>query len=207
MKFIKKYTIFEKEMSDDWFDKNQDNYLLTNKHKPLKKKKNRNTFDVDILKEINIDEIILKKEIEEDRVRYFCIYSNKEYFLSDKFLTSIDVCNSEGSGLFNRIHVHQPLYIEYRDIGLGYKCYKAVINDAGWARSSEFATNENSRRIWKNLIKDKDYYAFEVKTNYPLETGKGFIVFSKKMNKNEISKILDEFVSDNNEIITKDPNF
>ena len=103
---------------------------------------------------------------------------------------------------FNRIHtawggsLHQSL----RGAGIGYKCYKAVINHVGWVRSSEEGTNELSRNIWKNLIKDTDYWTFEVETQEGYAKPKGFIIFSKSMSKEKVNQILEDFKKELNKM-------
>ena len=90
---------------------------------------------------------------------YECVFTDSEISLRPISLMSFSVIASK----FNRIHTSYPLSSEYRGIGLGYKCYKSVINEVGYVSSDEEGTNIYSRNVWKHLIKDKDYYSFEIK--------------------------------------------
>lgn len=115
---------------------------------------------------------------------------------------------------FNRIHTGGISNSTLLGLGIGYKCYKAVINKIGYARSSEYGTNINSRKIWGYLIKDPDFYVVEVESydgdydDYDSKSvhkmSKGFMVFSKNMKKLPIKKILIAFKKDQNKITTID---
>jgi hypothetical protein len=197
-------TILEKEIPDEWFEKNPTNYLITNKH--IKQNPKLSQSDKTIrswLSEIDYKDITVtkKKNKSGTQVLYVCTYINKDYFMNDKRLMEFHVDDE-----FNRIHTSfgGQLDPSLRDMGLGYKCYKAVIDKVGWVRSSQYCTNENSRRVWKSLIKDPDYYAFEVETMEDGENYNGFIVFKKTMSESEIKKILKDFTKAGNKIITYD---
>lgn len=207
MKYLKSYKIFEKEVPDDWFEKNPDNYVVANKHKPAKAKMSSTDKTVrSWLSDLDYKDITVTKDIKKDpQIKYICTYINKEYFMNDRrlmeFLVQIDD--------FNRIHTAFGGQLDptLRDMGLGYKCYKSVIDQVGWVRSSEYCSNENSRRVWKGLIKDPDYYAFEVNTEEDGKRYNGFMVFKKTMSNKEIKSILKDFTESDNKIITSDKMF
>jgi hypothetical protein len=200
----------EKELPEKWFEENPNNYVVKNNRKKedYQKGSKMSSYKKECLQEMDWSEIIIRNN---DGDFFECLYRNKELSLSDIYLMSFCVIRKsyeDSRNEFNRIHTRSSLTYEFRGLGIGYKCYKAVINKIGYASSDEFGTNENSRNIWKNLIKDKDYYSFE--TNKEVWTNArtdGFMVFKKSMDKKEIQKILDEFESSGGKIITKDPQW
>lgn len=202
MRHLKTYKIFEREMPDEWFEKNPENYLITNKH--IKQKPKMSHTDKTVrswLSEIDYKDITVTKDTKNDpQIKYRCIYINKDYFMMDKKLMDFLIQTND----FNRIHTAFGGQLDptLRDMGLGYKCYKAVIDQIGWVRSSEYCSNENSRRVWKNLIKDPDYYTFEVETTEDGKDYSGFIVFKKTMSKPHIKEILKAFTNKGNRILS-----
>jgi len=93
----------------------------------------------------------------------------------------------------NIIHTQTALDPGFRNIGLGYKCYKAVINKVGWICSYERSTNQNSRRVWKHLIKDPDYFTFGIATGSKEKEDDGFLIFDKSKTGEEIKEVLKFF--------------
>ena len=205
-------------MPPEWFDNNPENYLVKNKEDRLidNRTKGDNLVDktkypkYEELKDIDWKDIDVVVDGGDGRKSYKCSY--KEHKIMD-----LEVFNSDKYDNFNRIHTMGLMPIEgeyHKGIGLGYKCYKAVINKIGWARSSEYRTNVNSRKIWGYLIKDKDYYVVETFAydgNYDDDDtdtdikSKGFMVFKKNMKISMIKKILDNFKKRGGEIVSLDP--
>ena len=182
--------LYERALPDKWLDENPDNYL------------NQKSFNgyvgqvpdgaealVNNLKNLSWKNIT----VEEKELHGYKYYSCNS---GDLFLIQFQLDYRRG----NIIHTQTALNNEYRGIGLGYKCYKAVINKVGWVSSFERSTNANSRKIWKYLIKDTDYYTFGVSENG--KDNDGFIVFKKTKNRKDINQILKNYS------ITKyDPSF
>lgn len=207
MKYLKDYKIFEREFSEDWFKSNPYNYVVSNRSKKPEYKLSQNDkVKREWLSKIDWKDISFKEDHKVPmQTKYICIYSNKEYFIEDVRIMEFIIEDEN----FNRIHTAWggALDQSLRGAGIGYKCYKAVINHVGWVRSSEEGTNDLSRNIWKNLIKDPDYWVFEVETEEGYVKPKGFIIFSKSMSKEKINQILEDFKKELNKIITPDPNF
>lgn len=210
MKYLKSYKLLEREFSSDWFENNPKNYLSKNKEKLNKQKEKLKTIKetefIEELKNIKWTDIKIKS-IDLSSVYRLSKKTSEDCLYKNKILMSFQIEYDN----FNRIHNTRFLEPEYQGIGVGYKCYKAVIDKAGWVRSSEEGTNENSRKIWSYLIQDKDYFSFEVKYTDDFFSDKkmisGFIIFKKLMNKKKIEKILQKFISDGGKVIKKDPNF
>jgi hypothetical protein len=223
MKYIK--SIFEKEFNQNWFDNNERNYLVKNIDKIKKDKHDKTTFTnaiernkenkkelKDIIININWEDIRLTLvdwgfcsshfgAISKDRYSYNCSHP----LIKDGKLNimMLDVYKSKdfSDDSFNRIHTNGIAH-EYIGLGLAYKCYKRVIKEVGYARSSEYRTNENSRKIWSYLIKDPDFYIItynkkEADKNISYrEYYDGVMVFWKGMNKSDIKQVIEEFSKD-----------
>ena len=224
MKRIKSYKVFERALPDNWLEENPDNYLTSNKSRggvePRKAEGSKNL--VKDLKRISWKRI----ETEPGFVSAGDTWNARPGEKTEHYL-----CKALGVNLIrfvvhssnlNRIHTDTALPDEYRNIGLGYKCYKAVIDKVEWVRSDEDGSNKNSRSIWKRLIKDNDYYTFGISiikdvmgpTGGPLNWSKtgekpndGFVVFKKSKGRKEINQILKKIKSEGYSITTKDPAF
>jgi hypothetical protein len=82
----------------------------------------------------------------------------------------------------NLIDIPDGLPVNLRNLGLGYKLYKLVIEKNGFITSNRFC-NDNAKNIWYYLMLDRDLYCY---TSY-VNSG----VIDKKLNNKEIKKILD----------------
>jgi translation initiation factor 2 beta subunit (eIF-2beta)/eIF-5 len=201
--------ILEKEFKQDWFEQNKKNYLVKNieelemdKNNPKRYAytiaMNKNTSDLkSIANNIDYNDIIINEIKASDGYDYICshpLINNGNSFITFGIHNKKDISSDDS---FNRIHVRKspPTYLT--GLGLGYKAYKRVIKEVGFARSSEHRTNLNSRKIWGNLIKDPDFYAMtylKKEETYKYSRKKeGAMVFHKEMNPDEIKKVIKEF--------------
>src|SRR6266403_2110405 len=207
MKFLKKFYLFEKEMSKQWIDSNKDFYLIQNKEL-TKNKPESQTDDKGelllteirtILKYISVDDLyaVLDRKV----------YKTDEWSVSVKEnIHLLKLVNEYKEITQNRLKLKLAFQVEHPlnrihaiglsdklfGIGLGYKMYKALINEIGYDRSSSYATNDNSRKIWYHLIQDSDYYTIvlnkdikEIETlsvDGPTIELEGIMVISKKYN-------------------------
>lgn len=224
MKFLKKFNIFEREMSKKWVAKNPDFYLMKNKNAiEAEKQFVKKTVDSsellkhirEHLKNVSINDIsvniysvrgdvYLKKSYTEsisDILLEYATATNSFLPIKMEFLIERDM---------HRLHTANGLDERLRGIGLGYKMYKAIINELGYARSSYFSTNKDSRKIWYHLIQDDDYYSIilnkgitELKdksflhdknAKFPDATKEleGVLIISKKLPLEEIKKLVIE---------------
>jgi len=169
--------LYERALPDKWLDENPDNYL-NQKNQPSNVNITHN-IELSDLKKLSWKDIT----VEEKELHGYKYYSCNS---DDLFLIQFQLDYRRG----NIIHTQTGLNDEYRGIGLGYKCYKAVINKVGWVSSYERSTNANSRKIWKYLIKDPDYYTFGVRND---KDNDGFVVIKKSKNRKHIKDILKKF--------------
>jgi len=224
VKRIKSYKTFERALPDNWLEENPDNYLTSDASRggiePRKEQGSENLVeDMKILswEDINVEPGFVSAG---DRWNPRPGEKTEEYLckVGDLNLIRFVVHSSN----LNRIHTDTALPDEYRNIGLGYKCYKAIINKLGWVRSDKRASNKNSRSIWKRLIKDNDYYTFVISNTVDVmkqtgtitmwsvvgqEANDGFVVFNKSENRKHIKEILKKIKSDGYSIKVYDPNF
>jgi hypothetical protein len=103
---------------------------------------------------------------------------------------------------FNRIHIIDGIPETLKDIGLGYKIYKALFRKFEYLSSDSYDANSNAKRIWDKIRKDSDYYTFlrgnrvlSIITDY-----KGIIDLLEKFYYNSI-------ISGSKEGILIDPDF
>lgn len=199
MKYIK--SILEKEFSQDWFESNPKNYLVKNIKELEKKKKHYQDIKNDDIKtiiySIDYNDIILEKELSRSYTIYYCSHpkiNDGLRFMNIYVYNDKDISDENS---FNRIHLGLGLSINVRGTGLGYKAYKRVIKEEGFARSSEYSTNVYSRNVWSKLIKDPDFYVMTYlkKESFSSYSRKkeGVMVFHKDMDPKEIKKVIDEF--------------
>lgn len=88
---------------------------------------------------------------------------------------------------FNSINLSDLSTDKFKNLGLGYKCYKKLIDEIGFIKTNKNTTNTNSRKIWYYLITDKELFSVELKD----KTNKnfGFIVISKNLDIDELIKL------------------
>lgn len=221
MKFLKKFNLFEREMSQDWVDSNKDFYLMQNKE-DIQNKASKPKIDEfgdaesiiteirTIIKTISIDDLNVRLIERTDKAEKWSVSIKENIALStlvhkyrkithNRFRLGIDF---EVEYPLNRLHTLAGLSDNLTGIGLGYKMYKALINEIGYGRSSIFFSNENSRKVWYHLIQDKDYYSIILNkgvkendivpsfSNMELEL-EGVMIISKKY-KGNIQELLDK---------------
>lgn len=69
----------------------------------------------------------------------------------------------------NRIHFPEGIPMELRGIGLGYIIYEEFIKFLGYASSSEEQSSDFAKKIWSQIINDKDFLPVVFKTQRPSE--------------------------------------
>lgn len=173
-----------------------DHKVYLNKKFPSRKdyeEKNNLSADdiknIEIAKTVTVDDISFKV-IKEDSM--FCDLSvivNGIEWKDKAPLLSVnkDICNRiDFDGL--------PLI--YRGLGLGYKIYKALIFEKGYACSYQDASTR-AQNVWSKLIKDRDFYSVVMNNTV--------LCISNKLNKEEIKLIIKKFLRINTDHNTNSP--
>lgn len=211
MKFLKPFTLFEREMSKAWIDNNKDFYLIQNKE--LSNTIKNKTEDTDsilleiksILKGVKVEDLDVKMtaddisqlnwrvSIKETDELTKLVNLYKKSTDKRRFDTHIDFQVEKD---LNRTHTF-GLSKELHGIGLGYKMYKALISEIDYARSSIYSTNGNSRKIWYHLIQDSDFYSIilnkgikDTNSNQPTFEMEGVMIISKSYPVDKIKELI-----------------
>jgi len=107
----------------------------------------------------------------------------------------------EASGEFNRIHFREGIHPFLQGLGMGYIIYEDFIKFLGYASSTDSAT-EDSKRVWKKLIKDPDFYGVYCNNGDVLAVYKNWggdipsLIKSFIRGRNNVSFISDNLLSD-----------
>ena len=107
----------------------------------------------------------------------------------------------EASGEFNRIHFREGIHPFLQGLGMGYIIYEDFIKFLGYASSTDSAT-EDSKRVWKKLINDPDFYGVYCNNGDVLAVYKNWdgdvpsLIKSFIRGRNNVSFISDNLLSD-----------
>lgn len=108
-------------------------------------------------------------------------------FIENKINMDLYFVISIDEEYLNLIDFTEGIPIQLKNLGLGYKLYKLMIDKFGYITSNKYSSND-AKNIWYNLMKDPDLYCFTSN----MDSG----VISKKLDNETIKFVLDKLRND-----------